>query len=131
MTTALFPGKFQPPHIGHIMLAAYCLQKYDSVIICITTDTPQFVPHDEVERIFKIVFYDKEFTFVSIDGTLIDRKDISILPTFDVVVSGNPQVHEWAEGLGIKYEEAPYWDVPGASGTIMRKIYGIDSLWSE
>ena len=51
MSTAFFPGKFHPPHIGHVQTILDILPDYDKVIIGVTERAPvdnptaQYCPH--------------------------------------------------------------------------------------
>ena len=44
MTTVLFSGKFDPPHISHFITIARLLKKYDKVIVVVLDYDEQFFP---------------------------------------------------------------------------------------
>ena len=52
MTIALFPGKFQPPHLGHITTLMKLYPKYDKIIIGITQDKPEVLSQEKRKELF-------------------------------------------------------------------------------
>jgi len=44
MKNVLFPGKFQPPHLGHIITIMRLRKDYNKIIIGITDDKPEVIP---------------------------------------------------------------------------------------
>jgi hypothetical protein len=103
---AFFPGKFHPPHIGHIQTIINILPKYRKVIIGVSED----IPKDNVVTTPKDVIlilgdFFKSFNNVevcSISGVLVEKKNSDGLPNFDVLLSGNPEVIAWAEKCNIE-----------------------------
>ena len=93
MKIALFPGKFQPPHLGHVQSLMSIHDDYDKIIICVTEDLPNVIPVSEVVLIFKDIFrHLKKYEVISISGVLVNSTSLSHLPYFDVLVSGNQKV---------------------------------------
>ena len=93
MKTALFPGKFQPPHLGHIQSLMSLYDDYEKIIIGVTEDYPHVIPVKEVITIFEDIFkHLKKYEVIAISGILVKSKSLSHLPDFDVLVSGNDKV---------------------------------------
>ena len=53
---AFFPGKFVPPHLGHIITIMSIYEKYDKVIVGITDESDLIISQKERESIFQSVF---------------------------------------------------------------------------
>ncbi len=98
-----FPGKFNPPHMGHLLTILKLSKKYN-IIVGLTEDVPENAfPRHVILEILKEL---EEFgiKIIEIKGILIEKKDISDLPFFDVLLSGNPDVLKWANNMNIKFE---------------------------
>lgn len=121
MTTILFPGKFQPPHIGHILTISKLL-KHGRVIVGITEGEPRVISREEVQTIFETVFTTRA-GYKFIDGTLTDYTDMDKLPEFDVVATGNDEVIEWGLKLGLSVKKVPRSKGIGYSGTELRELH--------
>ena len=97
---AFFPGKFHPPHIGHIQTILNIIPNYRKVIIGISQDIPEENIISDPKAIEGML---KEF-FTSFDnveicafsGVLVDKENADGLPKFDVMISGNLEVLSWA-----------------------------------
>ena len=104
---AFFPGKFHPPHLGHLKTILKIIPAYNKVIVGISGDIPDD-PMITQEDVFATLseFFDRydNVEIQMFSGRLIDMLDTSGLPLFDVVVSGNPAVLEWAESIGVKHQ---------------------------
>lgn len=126
MKTAFFPGKFHPPHIGHIQTILNCIGDYSKIIVGVSED----IPKDNVvatpnEILCMLNDFFKSFDSVEIckiEGTLVESSDISYLPEFDVLLSGNERVIEWANNIGIKNRFVERSCNYLCSGTEIRKI---------
>ena len=122
---AFFPGKFHPPHIGHILTILSILPKYKKLVIGVTEDTPS----EKVVNVSGIIntlnLFFKEFDNVEIiliKGVLTEKKDTDGLPKFDVLLSGNDTVLLWAKNNGIKAQYVSRSDGFLCSGTEIRSI---------
>ncbi len=103
MITALFPGKFQPPHLGHILTLMKLYEKYDKIIIGITEDKPEVLSQKERKEIFEAVLQHlSKFEVVLIKGTIEHSKSQDNLPEFDVCISGNKKVIDKIKSFGKK-----------------------------
>lgn len=129
MKTAFFPGKFQPPHIGHVITIAKLLSddSYDKIIIGITQDKPKLLEQTQIKNIFDTIFeYARRWKLVEvaiIEGVLIEKKDIKELPDFDVLISGNKDVLDWGKGMGLKTRHISRSEGIGFSGTELRRLF--------
>jgi len=119
---AFFPGKFQPPHIGHVLTISRMLEKYN-VIIGISPDEPRIVSQEYVEKTFKDIFGSRVSYFIFYK-VLTSYSDISSFPKFDILISGNDKVLEWGERINLKSVKIKRSECIGGSGTELRKIYG-------
>jgi len=122
---AFFPGKFHPPHIGHIQTILNILPKYRKVIIGVTEDKPSdktVTNSDDIISALKSFF--KTFNNVEvckIIEVLTDKKSANGLPDFDVLLSGNEKVLSWANKFDIKSEYISRSEGTLFSGTEIRK----------
>tara|TARA_Y100001970_G_scaffold42932_1_gene53471 strand:+ start:2955 stop:3935 length:981 start_codon:yes stop_codon:yes gene_type:complete len=124
-SVAFFPGKFQPVHMGHIASIMKIFDDYEKIIIGITSDSPNILSFDERKNIFKSVLSRyKKFEYVFFDTSLVDIKDKSILPQFDVCVSGNQKVIDFMKKYNFKTRFLKRSKGIGYSGTEIRSIIG-------
>lgn len=119
-----FPGKFHPPHLGHLKTILNIAPRYKKLIIGISGDTPEdpMLTQNDIFDILESIFSkNKNIELHTFQGRLIDMKDISSLPKFDTIISGNPEVIEWAKTHGLKYtfEERSFNNL---SSTYIRKL---------
>jgi len=120
---AFFPGKFQPPHIGHVITMSKIKHDYKKVLIGITEDEPRVMTPEEVANVFKKIF--PEFDYTIIPGRLTEycKTDIaeSHIPEFDVLLTGNDDVINWAKNLRIPTKKIERAKGHMFSGTEIRK----------
>jgi nicotinamide mononucleotide adenylyltransferase len=122
---AFFPGKFHPPHIGHIQTLLNIMPKYKKLIVGVSEHLPEEVitTPDEIIDSLKLLFsYFDNVEVCKIKGTLIDREDIEDLPCFDVLLSGNPDVLAWGQKMGLKVEHVNRSCGIDCSGSNIRSI---------
>lgn len=120
---AFFPGKFHPPHLGHAKTILSLIPKYDKLIVAVSGDLPDITitNTDIIFSILKDLF--EPFTSVEVikfEGVLTQKSDLSNLPIFDVLLSGNPEVLAWADKMNIASEFIPRSDGYFFSGTEIR-----------
>lgn len=122
---AFLPGKFHPPHIGHILTILKVLPKYKKLIIGVTEDTPK----EEVTTAQGIVntlslFFDgfDNIDVLLIRGVLTEKKDTDGLPWFDILLSGNESVLNWAAQNGVASCFIPRSKGFLCSGTEVRSV---------
>ena len=103
---AFFPGKFHPPHLGHLKTILDLTKKYDKIIVGISEHIPNktITTVDNIIIILQSLFenFDNIEVF-RIKGTLIKRKSCRGIPKFDILLSGNIDVLEWALNLNIPH----------------------------
>ena len=102
---AFFPGKFHPPHIGHLQTIMNIANEYNQVIVGVTGDIPDhpLVTAKDIAICFKqILTCYKDISVYLIDGVLCEKKTLEGLPKFDILLSGNKRVLEWADSMDIK-----------------------------
>ncbi len=103
---AFFPGKFHPPHIGHIQTILNIIPNYRKVVIGISQDIPKeniITDPEAIEAMLKQFF--KSFDNVEIcafSGVLVEKENANGLPKFDVMISGNLEVLNWAKKNNIE-----------------------------
>ena len=120
---AFFPGKFQPVHMGHITSLMRIFDDYDKIIIGITSDSPNVLSLNERKGVFESVLSRfNKFEYVFFDTALIDIKDKTILPQFDICVSGNQAVIDFMEKNNFKTRSLDRSEGVGYSGTEIRSI---------
>jgi len=125
---AFFPGKFHPPHIGHIQTILNIMPKYRKIIIGVSEHTPDQAVTTPNYIITMLKDFFKAYENVEIfkiKNVLVERDNIEDLPAFDVLLSGNEDVINWANRMGIKNEYTPRSAGPLCSGTEIRnKLLG-------
>ena len=129
MTTVFFPGKFQPPHIGHVVTIAKLLSNdsFDKLVVGITEDTPKVMEPIQIKKIFDTIFDHarkwKTIDVVLIGGVLTEKKDNKELPPFDILISGNKKVIDWGKSIGLETQYFSRSEGIGYSGTELRGLY--------
>lgn len=93
MTIALFLGRFQPPHVGHLLTIKNLLREYDKLIIGVTEGLPRIMAPDVVKAMLADLIDNDRVDVVLINGVVEDGTAI-IDFDFDVCVSGNQRVLE-------------------------------------
>lgn len=103
---AFFPGKFHPPHIGHILTILNLIPKYRKIIIGVSEDIPKdnaIVDPEDIILMLKEFFASfKNIDICKISGVLVQKENAIGLPAFDVLLSGNPDVLAWAQKCNIE-----------------------------
>lgn len=125
---AIFPGRFQPPHLGHVLTLMKIYPLYDEIIIAVTSYTyggrkKQVLKPREVKRMFENVFkYLPKYKVITVGKGFIERRSFNDLPRFDVVVTGNLETIRRMERLGLKARYVSRSKgVPGWSGAELRE----------
>jgi nicotinamide-nucleotide adenylyltransferase len=140
---ALFIGRFQPFHLGHLMLLQQLSNQYELIIIGIGSsqyhDTPDN-PFSEEERYQMIT---KSLTAVGIQAfRIVSIPDIhnpprwvdhvrSIVPDFDVVIANNPFTRKLFSEKGYVVKGTAYFDRKRYSGNEIRRRMLHDERWEE
>lgn len=120
-----FPGKFHPPHLGHLQTIMSLIPKYRKVIIGVSEDIPQdkkvVTPENVVSVLTEFFKSFKSVEVVKIHGVLTELKDTLGLPSFDILASGNKKVLDWATNMGVKVKYLPRSEGTLFSGTEIRE----------
>lgn len=122
--TAAFFGKFQPPHLGHIITIKRILKDFNKIIIVITNDkSKQSLDTKQIKKIFEEAFEDnKNISFEVINGSIEEGtasvKDLN----FDVAVSGNNKIISILDLMGYKTLFQPRSIGPGFSSSEIRSL---------
>ena len=142
---ALFIGRFQPFHDGHIDAIRTMLHAYDQVIIAIGSVQSAFEINDPFtcsERFEMIIrALDAQDLSASVIVTIIPNIDSNavwvqyfktLVPDFEVVYSNNPFVITLCEAEGILVKSTVVESARHISGSIIRhKIRIDDTTWKN
>lgn len=143
---ALFPGRFQPFHLGHMAAIQWLLNKYDKVIILIGSGQEShsiYNPFTAGERLIMIRESLKEYgvdfrkvILFPIMESFTNKNWIRIVemysPPFDVIVSGNPLVYTVAKEAGYLTDQVPIFNREIYNATRIRKLMlENDPKWEE
>ena len=124
---AFFPGKFHPPHIGHLLTIMRLLPKYERLIVGVSEHLPEntITTPENILSLLKEFFKDSEKVEICcIKGTLVKKMNLEGLPDFDVMLSGNREVLDWAKKHNLKTEYIPRSEGLLCNGTEIRDILG-------
>ena len=129
MTVAFFPGKFSPPHLGHILTIMNVYDEYDRIIVGITEGPPRVNTKEEAYVILNQVFRKlQKIELRLIEGTMDDGSAMNNLPDeWDILLTGNPLVIDIARANRWNYRYVPRSKGIGYSGTELRKLYEMES----
>ena len=140
---ALFIGRFQPFHNGHLKAIQYILKKYDEIIIGIgssqysrTVDNP-FTSDERVEMI-KVTLKSKNITNFKIilipdihnPPKWVDHV-LRIYSDFDVVVSNSNLTKQLFFEKGFKVIETPIYSKENYSGRRIRIRIAKNQDWKD
>lgn len=110
---ALFPGRFQPPHLGHVLTIMKMYPLYDEIIVAVTEYTYQgkkkrVLPTRKTLSILEKLFaHLPKIRVMTIGKGIIERRSYDDLPPCNYIVSGNMGVIEAAEKAGYKARFMP------------------------
>jgi len=113
MKIALFPGRFQPPHLGHVLTIMRIYPIYDEILVGISEYTygdskKRVLSTKEIKKILEKLFVNLPKIKVIIMGKgAIERKSYDDLPPFNYIVTSNMEVIKAAEKMGIKTRFVP------------------------
>ena len=120
---AIFLGKFQPPHLGHIRTIQKLAKEFDKLIVGITKSKPFLIEYEEIKQILnEILELYTNIEIVLIDGSIEEETaNISSLE-FDIVVSGNHKVLDILSNKGYKTKFKERTEGIGYSGSEIRTL---------
>jgi len=126
---ALFPGKFQPPHLGHIRTLLNIYEDYDIIYVCVTEGGPHLIPITESYEILKDTLrYLPKFEVIMVKGSIYTRDAFENMPKFDVFVSANSKAIEIANEFNLKTRFLSRTKGIGYSGTSLRRLAKIEDI---
>lgn len=137
---ALFIGRFQPFHLGHLHAIDHILRQYEEVVIVVaaaqysyTVDNP-FTAGERVEMI-KLGIEDLYFRtyIIPVDNVPSNyewpRHVLAYVPRVNAVFSNNEFVRFLFRDYGLEVYETPL--LPGISGTAVRKAIAEGLEWKN
>ncbi len=144
----VLPGRFQPPHLGHVNTIKYALSAADSVIIIVGSAQESFTQRNPLTAGERIELLEKVLDHEVGPGwcervSVVPVMDINmnkvwvqyliqLLPRFEGVVSGNGLVQELFRDMGLAVVEPPMYRRDECSGSLIRrKILEGDDSWVE
>lgn len=122
MTTALFLGRFQPPHVGHLLTLRKLATAYSKVIVGVTESEPSVMPVPRIMGLLEELLLDDTFEFIHVKGS-VELGTAIIDCNFDVCCSGNPAVLRRMEENGYQVEYTERSQDKIYSGTKERSEY--------
>jgi|Deesub1362A_J573_1020465.scaffolds.fasta_scaffold00128_29 nicotinamide-nucleotide adenylyltransferase len=142
MKRALYPGRFQPFHKGHLHAVEYILKEFDELIICVMAAQHNFTlenPFTAGERIWMIRSACKKFLdrIIVIPISNIENNSPwlhnlkSFVPPFEVLFSNHPLVKILAEKEGIEVRPIPFLKREEYVGEKIREMMLKKGGWKE
>jgi len=142
---AVFPGRFQPPHYGHLNAIKWALQKVDEIIIVIGSAQESHTivnPFTAGERVVMIKTMLKEENLDLARFYVIPVPDIAmnhiwvrylsmLVPSFSAVVSRNPLVIRLFKEAGYKVYKPPAFDRDEYMATRIRQLMLRGDQWKN
>lgn len=142
MTTALFVGRFQPLHKGHVRVIKNLLRRFEKIIIAIGSIQEKRTEKNpfsfaERRKMLKLVF-NKEIASgrIEIIGVKDEKSDekwtrkIMKRARFDTVITGNPWVAKCFRGKKT-VKMIKLWKPEVYNGTVIRKIMKKHKDWKK
>ncbi|AAY79716.1 nicotinamide-nucleotide adenylyltransferase [Sulfolobus acidocaldarius] len=143
---ALFPGRFQPFHLGHLQVVKWLLDRYEELIIMIGSGQESHSPYNPFTAGERLVMVKESLAETGIDlrkvvifpvmESFTSKNWIRIVemysPHFDVIISGNPLVYTVAKEAGYMVERVPMFNRDIYNATRIRKLIMENDLkWME
>lgn len=122
MTTALFLGRFQPPHTGHLLTIQKLSEKYDKVMVGVTESEPSVMPVQNVLGLLRKLLPGGKIEVIHVKGS-VEGGTAEIDCNFDVCCSGNPNVLARMSERGYRTEFTERTLDSIYSGTRERSVY--------
>lgn len=120
---AIFLGKFQPPHLGHIQTIFSIAKEYDELIVGITCGEPKVLEYSTVKNILEDVCSISPKISVHIVKGVVEEGTAELEHLdFDFIVSGNRKVLSLLEKKGYKTKFQERSVGIGYSGTEIRNL---------
>jgi hypothetical protein len=122
MSKALFLGRFQPPHVGHLLTIRKLLTKHPDLSIGVTECQPSVMEVGRVIEVLKSLLPDLELGYEEVTGS-VEGGTAKLPEGYDVFCSGNSAVLKVlsAQGLMTDFVERSMDEV--FSGTRIRNEF--------
>jgi cytidyltransferase-like protein len=128
---AMFLGKFQPPHLGHIRTITNMANEYSKIIVGITKGSPKMLDYNEVKKIFDDIFQHNNNVDVEIIEGVVEDNTVKLEDfDFDIIVSGNNKVLELLKSKGYKTSFQQRTDGVGYSSSEIRALSSAHNIIS-
>lgn len=140
------PGRFQPPHYGHISTIKYALEHAEEAIVAIGSAQESFTLKNPLTAGERIVLlrkalraelgadYDRVY-IVPVPDIQMHKLWVqhlrALLPPFEGVVSGNELVLLLFEDAGLAALRPPMYKPEVCNGTLIRKLVLDGKAWWE
>lgn len=124
---ALFLGRFQPPHVGHILTIRKLAQRFERVVVGVTEAEPSVMQVSEVVAILELLLPEAGIEIIPFKGS-VEAGTAEISCKFDVCCSGNPRVLARMADLGFRTEFTERSFDSIFSGTRERQLFVEASL---
>ncbi|MET1102320.1 MAG: nicotinamide-nucleotide adenylyltransferase [Pyrodictiaceae archaeon] len=142
---ALYVGRFQPIHCGHVSVIKWLLARADEVIIVVGSAQESHTPKNPFtagERIEMIKLALREESIPEERAYIAPVPDIAmnfvwvrylkmLLPPFEYVVARNPLVVRLFEEAGVKVIVPPQFNRHECSATYIRKLMVEGGEWER
>lgn len=116
---ALFSGRFDRPHLGHIIQIGRLAQRYKKVIVVVLNYCNSFYNIGDREKVLResvgLLKGDVEVVVNTEHFAYITKEDLNRLPDFDVYCSGNTECLAHIKTLGYEIDEIERY--PGYAAT--------------
>jgi nicotinamide-nucleotide adenylyltransferase len=138
---AIFPGRFQPFHNGHLYAIKNISEKSDLLIIVVenagesfTLENP-FTAGERIEMILGSLKMKENILIVPIENIKNNAEWVNylkiMLPRFDICYSNNPLVRILMENAGVKVKGIEFLERDKYSGTEIRKRIAKGIEWKN
>jgi len=117
----LFIGKFQPPHLGHVLTINKLVKKYKRITIGITEGSPKYFERKKIKYIFNSVFSGKKNIDIVLLSGAVDKKTIKIKKKYKLIISGNKKILGILKKLNFKTKYQPRTKGYSFSGKLHRR----------
>ncbi len=131
MSTVLFTGRFDKPHVGHIINIQRLGQKFDTVIVCVLDDGKQFYPVKDRMQILIDALENSKGNYVVISNKTNFEQISSLrlkseVPPFDVYASGNWTCVQNIRNMGYKtIDVSRYPGYAAKTDRVIQKIIAV------
>ena len=126
--TAVFFGKFHPPHLGHIITINRILRDFNELIVAITSNNKKGLDPSQIKKILEEAFQDnKRISFEIINGSIEEGTASIKHLNFDTVVSGNNKIISILNTMGYRTVFQPRSTGIGFSSSEIRSLINNNS----